>query len=538
MTKRQYALSRSEMYDCDRRTIQELGIPSQVLMENAGKACAEIIQKRTTQTDKILIICGDGNNGGDGFVIARWLFHYGLMVEILFTGDTEKMSPETYLNYRLCHKLEIVFKEIFEAPVYDVYIDAVYGIGFKGQLPDKIKTIFIKINQFNTKRFAIDIASGLNADTGEVDIDTFRADFTITMAQAKIGHYLDKGSFVSGEIIVVDIGIPSIIYDKISPQLEIFAERDMYLPLRFKQSHKGTYGRLGIIAGSPSLTGAAILSSISALNCGAGLITLYHQPGLENIFESTLIEVMTKPLLPENSAILNEIISKDTLLIGPGIGKSDWSYNVLKFLLLNYNSVLVIDADAINLLAENPDLLKIVKDRTEYSSLRVIITPHIAEYCRLLQNSIDKKYTVEYLTNQPFNAINDFLKQYKICVLLKNHYCICANQDKTYLITGGNDGLATGGSGDVLAGIIASFLVQNIQILHQNEIYTFLAKDKHDNLDKEDYESIQSLDEVIIKSVSSSIKYLYLTAENLSNFMLTPAIKPSLLAENLFRHKE
>ena len=523
-----YALSRSEMYDCDRRTIQDFGLSSPILMENAARTCADIINNnifdnhKNSQILHTLIICGDGNNGGDGFVVARWLNQYNWKVKILFTGNTDKMSQETYLNYNLCRKLEIPLITELENEIsinyYDLIVDAVYGIGFKGKLPESIKSIFMTVNELKCLKIAIDIASGLNADTGEIDQDTFKADYTITMAQTKIGHYLDKGSEVSGKIFIVDIGIPKLIYDKVSPKIKLFNESDISLPLRFKHSHKGNYGKLGIIAGSPSLTGAAILSAKAALHCGAGLITVYHHPELETIMECSLIEVMTKTVNHNDQLILNEIISKDTLLIGPGLGKSEWAYNILKYILLNYSHTLVIDADALNLISDNTDLFEILKEKSNQPNTNIIITPHLAEFSRLLQKNINSKFSIQYINNHPIDTISEFLNQCNITILLKNHYCLCSNKTMNFLITGGNDGLSTGGTGDVLAGIITSFISQNLQ----SNINNILSSEI-------------DINKIILETVCTSVKYLYLTAVKLNQIYLTPAITPSLLIENLFK---
>jgi NAD(P)H-hydrate epimerase len=534
MNKKKYALSRSEMYDCDRRTMQDFGLSSQVLMENAARSCADIINniiidnQAKSKEFQTLIICGDGNNGGDGFVIARWLNQYNWQVKILFTGNTDKMSQETNINYNLCRKLDIPIStetnsEIFNNNFY-LIIDAVYGIGFKGQLPETIKSIFKIINEIDCLKISIDIASGLNADTGEIDQDTFKADYTLTMAQAKLGHYLDKGAEISGKIFVVDIGIPRIIYDKVSPKIQLFNECDILLPKRFKHSHKGNYGRLGIIAGSPSLTGAAILSAKTALHCGAGLITLYHHPNLETIMECSLIEIMTKAIHQNDQNTLDEILTKDTLLIGPGLGKSEWAYNIIRHILLNYTRTLVIDADALNLISENPDLFEILKEKSNQQNQNIVITPHLTEFSRLLQHNINNKYTVQYINNHPIDAINEFLTQINVTILLKNHYCLCSNKTTNYLISGGNDGLSTGGTGDVLAGMIASFIVQNIQskLNPANKLSNDILLSEPD------------INNIIIRTVSTSVKYLYQTTEHLNKFYLTPAITPSLLIKNLF----
>lgn len=525
---KQYVLSRSEMYEADKRCIQDFGIPSQVLMENAGRLSADLIIKEINnesfKVKSILLICGDGNNGGDGFVIARYLSQSYNNIVIFFTGETEKMSPETYLNYKLCQKLEIeiVCLNSFSSDIkhFDVIIDSVYGIGFRGDLPKDISSIFHNINNHKGLKIAIDIPSGLNADTGEADKDTFKADITITMAQTKIGHYLYRGSVFAGKIFTVDIGIPHFIYDKIKPKMILFQRDDLLIPKRFKNSHKGMYGRLGIIAGSPSMTGAAILSAKASLNCGTGLINLYHHKGLETIFETSLIEVMTKYFDTDSADLVDEVLTKDVLLIGPGLGLSEWSKNCLSLVLQKYDKPLIIDADAINLISYNDDLAELFLKKAESSKSPIIISPHIAEFSRLATKLLNEDYTIDKIEKAPIDILNKFLKKYNIYILLKNHYCICANRDNYHLISGGNDGLSTGGSGDVLSGMIASFLVQNIQ---------------HFYMTNNTINKLNSLNDIVQHSVSSAVFYLYETVEKINKNILTPAINPCIVVESLFK---
>ena len=271
------------------------------------------------------------------------------------------------------------------------------------------------------------------------------------------------------------------------------------------------------------MTGAAILSSRAALACGAGLITLYHKPGLETIFEISLTEVMTKPFCPDDDTVLKKILDSHAILIGPGLGKSEWALKVLTIIIENYElRPLIIDADAINLISENQHLLDKIKGRK-----LTILTPHVAEFSRI------SNMTIEDINNNPCKSVIDFCEKHRTSVLLKNHYCFFYSDHGSMLytfnsafITGGNDGLSKGGSGDVLAGMIVSILIQKLLDYHRqcDEQSGFAEPNKMTY-------SIKS-------AICSTVKYLYSIAEKLSETYETRAITPSMIIENLFRKQK
>ena len=274
-----------------------------------------------------------------------------------------------------------------------------------------------------------------------------------------------------------------------------FTSENIKFPPRKKNTHKGHYGKLAIIAGSSGLTGAAILACRAALACGAGLITLYHPPGLETIFETTLIEVMTRTFVPDDVDCLSDILNSDGILIGPGIGKSRWAMDTMTAIVESeYQKNIIYDADALNLLAENTHLLKKIQN--------AILTPHIGEFARLTGKSITE------IETQPVEILKEYCLKYRVNVLLKNHFCLYSDGYTTYLIEGGNDGLATGGTGDVLAGMILSFVTQTASITGHSELE---------------------------QTIPSAVKYLYTIAETIETKYYTHAITPTKIIEHLFR---
>ena len=464
MKKRQkdYILSREEMYFLDKHTIEKIGIPGKELMENAGKGCSEFIhQELLKPQSKVAIFCGSGNNGGDGFVIARYLKNWGHKTCVFLLGNPGKMSQETLENYQSCQDLEIDITQINNAKIklseFNLIVDAIFGVGLQGVVKGWRAELTKKINGSNKPVVSIDIASGVDANTGQAEV-AIKADHTLTMANFKYGHFLEKGREKSGKIKVIDIGILDELYEKFPPKAKLITEENVKYPQRSSLSHKGDYGKVGIISGSPGYSGAAIMACRAALRSGAGLITLFHPAGMEQIFETQLLEVMTYtiPKLPfvrgDKEGFFKKLNSMDTLLIGPGIGTSDETVKLVRTVLQKWDKPLVIDADGLNILSENEDIMKLISDKP------VILTPHIGEFARLA-----KKEMSEILAD-PLEVLSNFIKKYKYNILLKSATTIFADGKSFVFDISGNDGLSTGGSGDILSGIIVSFLGQKLPL--------------------------------------------------------------------------
>ncbi len=451
-------LSKEEMRKADSLTINKIGIPGSILMENAGKSCANLILEKYSLDNKILVFCGNGNNGGDGFVISRWLFQKGYSVKIIVIGNPDLMSQETKDNYILTQNLEIPtinFKNMKDISnlidKFNIAIDAIFGIGFHGKVKEPYLSIFKAINESSLTKISIDIASGINSNSGKIDT-AIKANQTFTIAYPKYGQLIGKGREYSGEISVIDIGIPKKIIAEIQPKGRLISE--ISLPKRNQFSHKGMFGKIGLIAGSPGYSGAGIMACKSALKSGAGLVTLIHPKEMSMIFETQLLEAMTFGYSEKNylSEIRNKISGMDAILIGPGLGTSKTALNILKMLLDDWKKPLVIDADGINLLSQNKNLLDLlaVKD--------VVLTPHIGEFSRLMGKTISE------INDNPIQSIKEFYDKYRIPVLLKSFTSIFYDEDSLIFNTSGNDSLSTGGSGDVLAGIITSLLGQKMSL--------------------------------------------------------------------------
>lgn len=448
-------VSKNEMYAIDKFSIENLSISAQTLMENAGSGSANYIKNKILKNNlaaKVAVVCSHGNNGGDGFVVARLLKEFGFYVDTFFIGDKTKFSPETKNSFNECIENYIKVRTTVTNGFidYDLVVDAIFGIGVKGNIKPPFSNIIKIINSTAKKVVALDIPSGLNVANGESDL-CIKAHYTLTMAAYKYGHFLGLGKYYCGKTKIIDIGIPKKVYKKLPPKIILANYDNVLLPTRNICAHKTDYGKAAIIAGSKELSGAAILASKACLHSGAGLIYLYHPQGLDDIYSSSLTEVITNSISDYPKDIDKDILTKDVLLIGPGLtAKKD---RLLKYFLKNWgDKPLIIDADAINILANNLKLLNSLRNKN------VLLTPHIGEFARL--NNITNNELIANI----IEVLQMFVARYKINILLKSSSSIFMNQDKTVIIKNGNDGLATGGSGDVLAGIITAFSAQGLTL--------------------------------------------------------------------------
>ncbi len=500
-----YVLSSQQMKDLDQRTINEFAIPSRVLMETAGKGCADIITGCYTEhlQQDIAVLCGTGNNGGDGAVIARWLLQSKHKVRIIKIGNSPS-SPETTANMQICQNMGIPIITVcteeeypsFEQAIQNtsLLIDAIFGIGFHGTPSGFMTGIFDRVNQSPAFKIAIDIPSGLDADKGVAEAAIY-ADATIAIDSVKLGHRISHGRIYCGQMHTVPIGIPGKYYEEVSPAIEI-TDLNHTTPQRTPYKYKTLYGRATIVAGSPGYTGAALMASQAALRAGAGYVHILHRPELENIFEQRLIEVLSFPIstdkdprYPAMGAYVKQLESASAVLIGPGLGTDIFAAELVKFTLDHIHVPIILDADALTIVARNSRLYYHLADKN------VLLTPHWGEFCRLA--GIES----QTLKNDCMGELDKFVRKYNTRVLLKSFTTIYHDENNTYISCSGNDGLATGGSGDVLGGIICSFMAQGMPI------------------DK------------------AAINASYLmgkTAEQLERTRVTPSITPTDIIDNIF----
>ena len=469
-----------QMQEIDRKAIKELGIPGLELMENAGRGTFEEIIDRygAIEDRRVIVICGKGNNGGDGFVVARYLKEEGIDVDIFLLCKKDVPKGDAAVNLQRAIQLDIPIHEVlkpedFQIPLDTLLIvDAIFGTGFSGEIKAPYDTIINVINNMPVPVVSVDTPSGLDGATGKVAEPTIEADLTVTFGLPKIGQTLYPGKEYCGSLEIVDIGFPPELDDDINTYLVTEDDAEMLLPERKPDAHKGDYGKLFVLAGSTGLTGAAVMASNAALKCGTGLVVLGCPASLNPIFETKLTEVMTKPLpdvkkqgclaLRGMGEIRQQIDWADAVAIGPGIGTHHETTELVQRLVTQVEKPMIIDADGLNIIAKDPEILKQHKGP-------LIISPHPGEFSRLCGKSIEE------ITDNRLELASAFAREYNVTVILKGASSIIADPSgEAYINSTGNDGMATAGSGDVLTGLIGGFLAQGMDAAEAAVLATYV----------------------------------------------------------------
>jgi NAD(P)H-hydrate epimerase len=456
------------MQEIDKQAIEKFGIPGLNLMENAGLSCAEEIISQFGSTGCAVVMAGKGNNGGDGYVIARLLSQSGWDIQVYVMAERDEISGDAASNLErlppdmvhYCNQegqLSSSHRGIFL--LADVIVDAMLGTGLRSDISGMFQEAIELINASGCPVVAVDIPSGIHGTTGRVLGNAVRAATTVTFAFAKLGHVLYPGAEYSGRLIIADIGIPQQLMENAIGYdfLNVEAVRPM-LRRRERQAHKGRFGHCLIIAGSSGKTGAAALSANSAVRAGSGLVTLAVAESLHQILEIKTTEVMTVALPDSGSGYLTSsafpaierlLTGKNAVAVGPGLDRRPGTTSLVQNIVESVSVPLVIDADGLNALAEDISVLRRKKSAT------VVLTPHPGEMARLLGTSIPDVEAIR------ISVAQEFARNYGIYLVLKGARTIIASPAGTAAINGsGNPGMATGGMGDVLTGIITSLLGQ------------------------------------------------------------------------------
>lgn len=449
----EYLLTAREMRQCDENTIKEIGIPEEVLMERAAVSVASEILRRFVGTGSVLVLAGTGNNGGDGLAVARILAENGVPVSFFMTGKPKKGS----LNEKQLHILkQLHIPELSSLPdrAPEIVVDAIFGTGLSRDIEGELMSLIETVNRWQTFRVAVDIPSGISADHGKILGVAFRADLTVTFAFRKIGQILYPGAEYCGELVLSRIGIMELSFPQVKPKVRCLKREDLkLLPKRKADSHKGDFGRVLVIAGSRNMCGASFFSAKAALEAGCGLVEIYAPEDNRIILQSQLPEaVLTtyKSEKPDEKALLAAIHRADAVLIGPGLSLGPSAERILKVTLSAASQPLVMDADAITLLSQDTSVLK--RPHTD-----IVLTPHIGEMCRLTGDA------PMYLKEEKIRIAADFANEYNVIVALKDSRTVTAvPYGAVYLNESGNHGMATGGSGDVLAGILTGLIATGL----------------------------------------------------------------------------
>jgi ADP-dependent NAD(P)H-hydrate dehydratase / NAD(P)H-hydrate epimerase len=463
------AVTGETMQRLDRRTIEEFGIAGLTLMENAGRGCTEEIIARfgACPEPRAVIFAGKGNNGGDGFVIARLLRERGWQVETFVLANAAEIKGDARTNLDLLTDPQPVFcadqgdldccaSALGEATVV---IDALLGTGLKSEVQGIFADAVIMINSAKRPVVSVDIPSGIDSATGRVLGCAVRADLTVTFALAKLGHILYPGAEYCGRMKIVDIGIPAELAESAEGHefLDAHAIRPM-LRRRSWGTHKGNCGHCLIVAGSTGKSGAAAMAANSAVRAGAGLVTLAAPSGINQILEMKTTEAMTLPLPDESSGYLGSaalglitesLKGKTVVALGPGISVQPETARLIRELAATITLPMIIDADGLNAISEDTGLL------LRRKSAIVVLTPHPGEMGRLAGLSSSQ------VEQDRIGAAKAFAVKYRVFLVLKGARTIIAAPDGSVAVNGsGNPGMASGGMGDVLTGVLAAYIAQ------------------------------------------------------------------------------
>ena len=463
----------SQMRELDRRATEEFGIPSLLLMENAGLQAVLEMERSfpRLRTSRVAIVCGRGNNGGDGFVVARHLFDRGTAVEIFLLAKRSDVKGDARTNLEIIRKMGVPISEIPTSQDLqatreviggaDMVVDAILGTGTTGAAKGLFAEAIDLLNRSGRPIVALDIPSGLSSDEGGIPGPSINATLTITFGLPKRGLILFPAASQAGRVVTVDIGLPSQLLSDPILDVSLLEPDDAAaaLPPRDPNAHKGTYGHVLVLAGSPGKTGAAAMCALSALRIGAGLVTLALPESLNDIMEAKLTEVMTEPL-PETRertialAALDKVLTlmegKRVLAVGPGLSTHPETSELVRELLSATRVPLVVDADGINALG--PKLETLPK-----ATVPLILTPHPGELARLL--SISREEVVQ----NRIPIAQKVATSFKVHLVLKGGRTLVVDPEGRVAINmTGNPGMASGGTGDVLTGLIAGLLAQGV----------------------------------------------------------------------------
>ncbi len=466
-----YLVTAEQMRQADRITIQELGIPEMVLMENAGKAVVDFLKETFADlTQKaVTIVAGAGNNGGDALVAARYLHQMGVPVKVFIHADRE-LSPSAKQNYEILSRLPVKIywldsensMHLLKVTVNysDIFIDGLLGTGVNREVSGQAEQIIDIANRRSCVKVAIDVPSGLNSDTGEIWGRCLKADYTVALAQPKRGHMLNKGLKYCGQVVVKEIGIPDEIYGKLNLNCQIIDENCLKVckEPRNRNSHKGSFGHLLAVGGSMGMSGAVTLTAQAALRSGVGLVSCAVPEAVQLHVAVNVPEAMVQPL-PEGNQFstasiepLQEMLrGKRAVVAGPGMGTGEATGAVIVEILQNDRCPVVIDADGLNTAEQ-------WIEQAGQRQMPVILTPHPGEMARMtgLETS--------YIQNNRLAVAQEFAEKHHVWLVLKGANTIVAAPDgRLYMNVMDSPALAVAGSGDVLAGMIGAFLAQGLQ---------------------------------------------------------------------------
>lgn len=506
----EYVLTAAEMKKCDETAIKEYGIGSLVLMERAALETANAVIRKYGKDIYVGVMAGSGNNGGDGIAIARILHESGIRVEINMVGEAKKLTEETKIQLEIAKKLQIPISYCVEHTLYDVIIDAIFGIGITRAVEGKYRKAIEEINASKAKVVAVDIPSGVNTDNGSIMGCAVKADMTVTFAYRKIGIMLYPGASCAGEVVCVPIGIPNVITNKKRTGVVTFTEKetDLTLPNRSSSGNKGTFGKVLFVAGSRSMGGACQLSALAAYRIGAGMVRVFTaEENRESLLRKLPEAIVDTYQDQDDEGVIGEaerrtlvdgIAWADVIAIGPGLSLSNRAQDLLRTVFECCGKPLVMDADALNILAKDDTLLERLRFGRRKTDTDIVLTPHLGEFSRLT------KCPVSEIKKDMLGACKAFTKKYDVSLVCKDARTIVTKRGKLiYLNSSGNDGMATAGAGDVLTGIVSGLLAQGMSGFEAAVIGTYAH-----GLAGDDARNNASAYFIMAQDIINALKYL------------------------------
>lgn len=451
----EYLATAEEMRAYDRRTIEEIGIPAMVLMERAALSALEEIEALHSGRN-ILILAGMGNNGGDGLALARLLAERDYAVEVVLCGDEKKASEQWKCQRAILAKFPAAVGRKPSEKEYNILVDALFGVGLSREITGPYAEAIAWWNAAKGFKIAMDVPSGVHSDSGNILGCAAKADMTICFGIAKRGLYLYPGCDFCGQVKVKDIGIGVVSLKGMEPQMFRYTEPvGKLLPPRSGSGNKGTFGKVLLAAGSRNMAGAAVLAAKACYAGGAGMVKVITPECNRLIVQTAVPEALYAPADPETYCA--SLDWADVCAVGPGLGRGDEALALLETFIRRSGKPLVIDADGLNLLAENTELQEELT-RQAAAGRKIILTPHMGELSRLMKESIAQ------LKAHPAESALRLAKRLHCIVAAKDaRTVICKENHPICLNTAGNSGMATAGSGDVLTGIIAALLAQGAE---------------------------------------------------------------------------
>jgi len=452
-------LTSEQMKNIDRRATERFSIPSLVLMENAAIAVVDAIFEHYPETERAAIVCGTGANGGDGLAVARHLENRGVVPVVIVVGDRAKLAGDARTNLTICERLNVPMLDVIDgdslsealvrASDADVVVDALFGTGLD-RAPGGIHAEVIRsMNELALPIVAVDLPSGANASSASPFDPCVRAAVTVTFAAPKLCHVFEPAAMQCGEVIVADISIPSAAIGDENVTLSLTTPADVrpHLAPRLADTHKGTYGHVALVAGSLGRSGAAVMCARGAIRTGAGLVTVVTDVDAAALVNAGSIESMTFPVVSMESAVVPQVLeflkSKDAVLVGPGLRDTEDSYAFVRELVSRIELPLVVDASGLNAFAGRAAEIK-----------ASVITPHPGELARLLGHPVNE---------DRIGAAREAARVCNCVVVLKGHHTLIADPEGHVSVNPtGNPGMASGGMGDVLAGMVVALLGRGI----------------------------------------------------------------------------